>query len=44
MAQQLKVGDLFPEYEVRVTDGQTLRLPQDLKGVYSVLLFYRGGW
>jgi peroxiredoxin len=44
MAKQLNVGDPFPDYEVRVVDGRTLRLPRDLTGEYSVLLFYRGGW
>jgi peroxiredoxin len=44
MAKQLNVGDSFPDYEVRVVDGRTLRLPRDLTGEYSVLLFYRGGW
>ena len=44
MAKQLNVGDPFPEYEVRTVDGQTLHLPRDLTGEYSVLLFYPGGW
>ena len=44
MARQLNVGHLFPEYTVSTTDGQNLTIPQDLKGEYSVLLFYRGGW
>ncbi len=30
MAKQLNVGDLFPEYEVRVVDGRALHLPRDL--------------
>jgi peroxiredoxin len=44
MAKQLNTGDLFPEYVVQTVDGRTLRLPQDLSGEYSVLIFYRGGW
>ena len=44
MAQQLNVGDLFPEYGVSTVDGNTLNIPADLTGEYSVLLFYRGGW
>jgi peroxiredoxin len=44
MARQLNVGDLFPEYDVKTTAGQTLRLPQDLTGDYAVLIFYRGSW
>jgi hypothetical protein len=44
MARQLNFGDLFPEYTVRTVSGQTLRLPQDLSGEYSAIIFYRGGW
>lgn len=44
MAKQLNSGDRFPDYQVRTTDGRTMRLPQDLAGEYSVLIFYRGGW
>jgi hypothetical protein len=44
MARQLNLGDLFPDYQVSTTDGRTLRLPQDLSGEYSVLIFYRGSW
>jgi peroxiredoxin len=44
MAQQLNVGDPFPEYVVDTVEGKTLRVPQDLSGEYAVLLFYRGGW
>lgn len=44
MAKQLNVGDLFPEYTVRTVDGRTFHLPRDLEGVYSVLIFFRGGW
>jgi peroxiredoxin len=38
------MGDVFPEYSVHLVDGQTLHLPQDLSGEYSVLIFYRGSW
>ena len=44
MTRQLSVGDTFPEYTVQTVSGQTLNIPQDLKGEYSVLLFYRGWW
>ena len=44
MARQLSFGDLLPEYTVRTVDGQTLRLPRDLSGEYSMIIFYRGGW
>jgi peroxiredoxin len=44
MARQLNFGDPFPEYQAQTADGPTLRLPQDLTGEYSVLIFYRGSW
>jgi peroxiredoxin len=44
VAKQLNVGDPFPEYNVRIIDGGTLRIPAQFSGEYSVLLFYRGGW
>lgn len=44
MAKQLNAGDIFPEYTVKVVDGRTLRLPNDLTGEYAVLIFYRGIW
>jgi peroxiredoxin len=44
MAKQLNMGDVFPEYTVHLVDGRTLRLPHDLSGEYSVLIFYRGSW
>lgn len=44
MAKQLNSGELFPEFKVLTVDGRTLEIPKDLRGEYSVLLFYRGGW
>ena len=44
MARQLDMGDRFPEYSVRITAGSVLKLPDDLRGEYSALLFYRGIW
>ena len=44
MARQLNMGDLFPEYTVNTVDGTTLKIPQELPGEYTVLLFYRGEW
>ena len=41
---QLNVGQTFPDFEVSTVDGKTLKIPEDLAGEYSVLLFYRGGW
>lgn len=44
MAKQLNVGDLFPRYDIETTQGRSLRIPEDLSGEYSVVLFYRGHW
>ncbi|MEX0805214.1 MAG: hypothetical protein WD688_18115 [Candidatus Binatia bacterium] len=44
MARQLNTGDLFPEYTVQLTDGRPLNIPNDLRGEYGVLIFYRGVW
>lgn len=41
MTRQLNTGDLFPEYVVNTVGGTRLRVPQDISGEYSVLLFYR---
>ena len=44
MTQQLAPGDLFPDYVVNTVSGRTLKIPEELPGQYSVLLFYRGHW
>ncbi len=44
MGRQLNSGDLFPEFKIQTVDGKPLNIPKDLKGEYSVILFYRGGW
>ena len=44
MTRQLDAGDMFPEYIVNTVDGRTLKVPQDLSGEYSVIIFYRGSW
>ncbi|HEY7321245.1 MAG TPA: hypothetical protein VIE89_27075 [Candidatus Binatia bacterium] len=44
MAKQLNPGDPFPSYTVRIADGRTLSIPQDLSGEYAVIIFYRGIW
>lgn len=43
MVRQLGPGDKFPEYHVPVGD-HSLQLPTDLRGDYTVILFYRGIW
>ncbi|HEY2304584.1 MAG TPA: redoxin domain-containing protein, partial [Streptosporangiaceae bacterium] len=40
----LHPGDRFPALTLALTGGGTLRLPDDLAGDFSVILFYRGSW
>jgi peroxiredoxin len=40
----LHPGDRFPALTLALTGGGTLRLPDDLAGHFSVILFYRGSW
>jgi peroxiredoxin len=40
----LHPGDRFPALTLAMTGGGTLRLPDDLTGHFSVILFYRGSW
>jgi peroxiredoxin len=44
MAKQLNPGDVFPEYTIPTTGGDTLNIPADLAGQYAVIIFYRGVW
>src|SRR5580700_5725591 len=40
----LHPGDPFPALTVARSGGRTLRLPDDMAGHFSVILFYRGSW
>jgi peroxiredoxin len=44
MSKQLTPGDAFPEFKVPTVDGRTLNIPNDLKGEYAVVIYYRGIW
>jgi peroxiredoxin len=44
MPSRLHNGETFPDLTIDVVGGQTLRLPRDLAGSYSVVLIYRGSW
>ena len=44
LMDKLTPGDRFPEIAADAVDGSTFRIPDDLNGVVSVLLFYRGHW
>ena len=44
MAEKLQIGDKFPALEVKLLDGSTFNVLDDMTGRYLVLLFYRGHW
>jgi peroxiredoxin len=37
-------GDAFPPLSIAKVGGGTLKLPDDLKGSFGVILIYRGAW
>lgn len=42
--QFLDTGDRFPELDLQLISGRTLKLPQEFEEGYSVIFFYRGYW
>jgi peroxiredoxin len=40
----LSPGDDFPPLVLSLPDGGTLSVPEDFRGDYAVVLFYRGSW
>jgi peroxiredoxin len=44
MAKKLQQGDRFPSLALKLVDGTTIRIPDEMPGRYAVLLFYRGHW
>lgn len=44
MDNRLENGDRFPSITAPVADGDELTIPDDLEGLWSVLIFYRGHW
>ncbi len=42
--RKLDSGDFFMRMEIRLTDGSSMIIPDMLKGLWTVLLIYRGGW
>jgi peroxiredoxin len=44
MAKKLQQGDRFPSLALKLVDGSTVRIPDEMPGRYAVLLFYRGHW
>ncbi len=44
MGDKLQQGDRFPSLDLKLVDGGTIRLPDEMPGRYAALLFYRGHW
>jgi hypothetical protein len=44
MAEKLQQADRFPSLDLKLLDGSTIRIPDEMPGRYAVLLFYRGHW
>jgi len=40
----LDTNDVFPELELQLASGETMKLPEGTGEGYGVLLFYRGYW
>jgi hypothetical protein len=40
----LDTNDRFPNLELKLVSGETLKLPQGTGEGYGVVLFYRGHW
>lgn len=40
----LRVGHRFPSLTARAVDGSTLTIPDELRDLTAVLIFYRGHW
>lgn len=41
---RLDTNDAFPEMDLKLVSGRTLRLPEATGEGYGVVLFYRGSW
>ena len=42
--ERLDEGDTFPTLTCQTLDDDTLTLPADLAGNWSILILYRGTW
>ena len=43
-AVSLDTNDTFPEMDLKLVSGQTLRLPEGTGEGYGIILFYSGSW
>lgn len=37
-------GDVFPKITLKLSEGETLTLPDGAKGSWTIFLVYRGHW
>jgi hypothetical protein len=44
MAEKLQQGDRFPSLTLKLVQGVTIRLPDEMPTRYAAVLFYRGHW
>jgi peroxiredoxin len=44
MDAKLQQGDRFPSLTLKLVQGGTIRLPNEIPTRYAALLFYRGHW
>ena len=44
MAEKLGIGAAFPALPLKLVDGRSVTIPDQLDGRYRVILFYRGHW
>jgi len=42
--KRLQNGQVFPSLDIPAVGGRTIQIPQSLRGVYGVVLIYRGAW
>ena len=44
MGEKLQQGDRFPSVTLKLTTGESVRLPKQMPSMYAAVLFYRGYW
>lgn len=44
MSEKLGMGAMFPDMEINIVSGGSIKLPAGLDAKYCVVLFYRGHW
>jgi hypothetical protein len=44
MGEKLQQGDRFPALTLKLVQGGTMHLPDEMLTHYAAILFYRGHW